>query len=301
MSKKNVIIAFSSDEFFVDIYKELKKNDILVKILITETAKPSGRGLKITSNPAYNFAFENFLKIYTPEKFDNGFIAKLTGEVSKLKEDFNVIGLVFAYGKIIPQIIIDLFNDKIINIHPSLLEKYRGPSPIQQAILNGDKTTGYSIIKISKKMDAGDIIDSKKIEINSNDNCKSLRKKILNKALGNLPDIIDNFSKGKVKYIKQSEKKATYSKIIKKSDAQITLKDNFKTAFGKIRAYHLWPKAFFIILDKRFIIHDAKIKDDKLVILKIQIENKKIISAKEFSNGYKNLLTYFPKYVKFTP
>lgn len=301
MSKKNVIIAFSSDEFFVDIYEKLKSKGILVKILITETAKPSGRGLKITSNPAHNFALKNFLKIYTPEKFDNDFIAKLKDEISKLEEDFNVIGLVFAYGKIIPQAIINLFNDKIINIHPSLLEKYRGPSPIQQAILNGDEITGYSIIKISKKMDAGDIIDSKKIEINFNDNYKSLRKKILNKALENLLDVIDNFFKGKVKYTKQSEKKATYSKIIKKSDAQITLKDNFETAFRKIRAYHLWPKAFFIISDRRFIIHDAKIKDDKLVILKIQIENKKIISAKEFSNGYKNLLTYFPKYVKFTP
>lgn len=301
MNKKNVVIAFSSDKFFIDIYEKLKDNSVLVKILITETAKPQGRGLKIASNPAHKFALENSLKIYTPEKFDDNFIVKLTGEIRKLKENFNVIGLVFAYGKIIPQTIIDLFDDKIINIHPSLLEKYRGPSPIQQAILNGDKMTGYSIIKISKKMDAGDIIDSKKIEISPDDHYDSLRKKILNKALENLPDVIDNFFKGKLNYTKQSEEKATYSKIIKKSDAQITPKDDLKTAFEKIRAYHFWPKAFFIISGKRFIVHDAKIKDDKLVILKIQIENKKTISAKEFSNGYKNLLTYFPKYVRFTP
>jgi methionyl-tRNA formyltransferase len=300
MNKKIIVVAFSSDKFFCDIYEKLKSDGIQVMSLVTESSKPQGRGLKVTRNPAHEFALSKISEIYSPSKLDSEFISKFSDKISDLKKNFSVVGLVFAYGKIIPQTIIDLFDDKIINIHPSLLPKYRGPSPIQQAILNGDKKTGYSIIKISKKMDSGDIIDQGSADINPNDNYETLRAKLLDMAVDNLSPIVRKFSQGRTKSIKQAEQTATYSKIISKSDGEINKNDDYLTAFRKIAAYHLWPKAYFKIFKNRFIIHDAAIAGNKLIILKIQQESRKVLSAKEFVNGHENLLTYFPKYVRFT-
>lgn len=300
MNKKNSVIVFCSDKFFVEIFKHLGAQNITVSLLVTESPKPKGRGLIMSNNPAHDFASQNNIETFSPQKLDNDFILKLSAKINKLRDNCNVIGLVFAYGKIIPQQIIDLFDDKIINIHPSLLPKYRGPSPIQQAILNGDKVTGYSIIKISKKMDAGGIIDQKQVNIEHDDNYSTLRKKLLDMALENLPNVIEKFVAGDLAPIEQSEQDATYCKIIKKNDAQIIATDDCLAAYKKISAYCIWPKAYFVVSDKRFIVHDATMKNNELIIKKIQPENKKVLDAKQFANGYKNLLTYFPKYVKFT-
>lgn len=300
MNKKNNVIVFSSDKFFVEIFKKLADHNIAIKLLVTESPKPKGRGLAVSNNPAHSFAAQNGVETFSPQKLDDDFISRLSTKIIKLKNDSNVIGLVFAYGKIIPQEIIDLFDDKIINIHPSLLPKYRGPSPIQQAILNGDTETGYSVIKISKKMDAGDILGQKSVMIDENDNFETLRAKLLDEVLDDLPRIIHEFASGNAKYTKQDQKCATYSKKIGKPDGEIKSSDNYLTAYRKIAAFHLWPKAYLIILDKRYIVHDAFIENNELIIRNIQPENKKVLNAKEFANGYKNLLTYFPKYVKFT-
>jgi methionyl-tRNA formyltransferase len=299
MNKKICVIVFSSDKFFLEISNCLKKNDISIEGLVTESPKPSGRGLEVKNNPAHQYALDQGITIFANEKLDSNFYGELAAHVEKLKSNFTVIGLVFAYGKIIPQQIIDLFEDKIINIHPSLLPKHRGASPIQQTILDGDKTTGYSMIKICKRMDAGEIIAQESLDVDESDNFLSLRKKILDKALKNLANIIKSFADNSIKSIPQQEGLSSYSKIIKKNDGQIIESDNCSSALRKIKAFALWPKAFFMISDKRYIIHEAQAKNDKLFISKIQPENKTVMSGRDFMNGYKNLLTYFPEYVRF--
>lgn len=287
------IIAFSSDKDFHRFYLSLKKNGIDVCLLISETSKKQGRDLKIKANPAVSFADQYKIQTITPETFDLDVIDKIVDSKAE-------IGFVFSYGKIIPQKIIDLFPFGIINIHPSILPKYRGPSPIQQALLDNLNSTGYSIMKIDSKMDSGNILYQEKTAIRSDDTFDSLREKILNKASIKLPIIIKEYLADKITPVKQNDQKATYTKMVFKNDGLINAEKSALEAYSKIRAYSHWPKTYLLIENKRFIIHEAKITNNMLSIVKIQPEGKKIMNFSDFKNGYHSLLTKFPNFVNIS-
>ncbi len=207
---------------------------------------------------------------------------------NKIVNKFIDIGIIISYGLKIPQNIINIPKYGFINIHASLLPRWRGPAPIQWTLLSNDKITGISIIKINKNIDEGKIIYQRKIYIKKKYNFIILFKKIQNIGLNIINKIIKNIYNNNVKYINQNKKKATYSKKIKKKNGLIKWKINTaKEIESKIKAFYKWPKTFFIYNNNIIFIWKIKIlnknKKYKNIPGKILIYNKKklIICSKD--------------------
>ena len=192
--------------------------------------------------------------------------------------------MVVAYGKIIPEDIINLPNLGSINIHYSLLPKYRGASPMESAILNGETETGITIQKMAYKMDAGDIIAQEKTKIMPDETAPELRQRLIKIGGEILVKILLNFIQGKIKAIPQNENEATFCKKIKKEDGLIDLNSDATKNYNKFRAYVFWPRTFFFVNKKRVIITDAELVDNQFVIKKVLPEGKKEITWQEFKS-----------------
>lgn len=243
------------------------------ELIVTSPDAPSGRGMSMTASPVSVWAEDHMIDCIKPEKIDDEFINTL----SEYKSD---LFIVVAYGKILPQSIIDMPKLGTINIHYSLLPLYRGASPVESALLAGDKDTGVSIQQMALKMDAGDVIKDLVVPIDIEDTKSTLRTKLINEGgnllVSTLPDIFDR----KIKLQKQEEEKATYCKKIKKEDGLINPSDDGWTNYNKYRAYEGWPSVFFMIDGKRIKIKKAKYEDEKFVIERVVPEGKKEIDFK---------------------
>ncbi|EKD56084.1 MAG: hypothetical protein ACD_58C00304G0012 [uncultured bacterium] len=298
---KHRIIFFGTPEFAVPSLQILIDSGSLARLginqspiaVVTEPDRPAGRGKKLKYSSVKELAQKNNLQIYQPEK-----ISTLSSQLSALEPD---VAIVVAYGQIIPKEILEIPKFGFINLHPSLLPKYRGPSPIQAAILNGDKVTGVTIIKLDEKMDHGPILAQQELEIANSKKQKTNKIQIpidyenLSKELAKLgaelliktlPDYLNN----KIKPINQDHTKATFTKLINKSDGLINWSEPVDLIERKIRAYNPWPGAYTFINNKRLKICQAHIKYDKLIIDLVQLEGKKIITWSEFIRGHKDII-----------
>lgn len=200
--------------------------------------------------------------------------------------------VVVAYGQIIPKRLLNIPKFGTINVHPSDLPKYRGPAPIQYALLNGDEKTAITIMKMDERMDHGPILDKKYINIDTNDNYFSLERKILQIGPIFLIKILKKYLDNNIKAKQQNHKKATFSKLIKKEDGLIDWSKSAKKIHNQIRAFTAWPKAYTILSNnKRLIFLKSKFKYGKLKPILVQLEGKKPIEWKNFLNGYKKLLS----------
>ena len=210
-------------------------------------------------------------------------------------------GIVASYGKIIPENVIKKFKYGILNIHPSLLPKYRGPSPLQQTIINGDKITAVTIIKMTEKVDSGPIIKQKEFVIDKKYTSRELGEILFNIGVDMLIDILGKLKKSdsqsckELLIVEQDENKATYTRLIKKQDALINWKESIYKIERKIRAYKEWPIAFTYAKIKthnnkisaiRLQILEAEVKNEKLEIKKIRPEGKRDMSWEDFLRGY---------------
>jgi len=288
------MIFFSSDPDFKHFYESFTKYGLEIDLLVTEPPKKQGRKMQITPNPAHQFAEESGLKVLTFSKLDPSAASCIKDQIPS-----DGLGFIFAYGKIIPEEIIELFKNGILNIHFSLLPEYPGASPIQQALLDNKKKTGYSIFKITKLLDQGLILAQGDVQISPVDNFESLRSKIIQKSLEILPAIIDKYLKSEAKLTEMPAlNKESFTHRIKKSDGLLTDADTAQSAYNKTRAFSRWPKTYFEIEGKRLILHQASLEDEQLVIEKIQPEGKKPMNFDQFKNGYQTLLTKLPKFVK---
>jgi len=291
------MIVFSSDPDFYFLKKIFEQNSLKIDLLVSEAPKRSGRGQQVKKNQAHLLAEDSNIEVFTPDRLDS--IESLEKIKCFLERSDEKLGFVFSYGKIIPQSIIDLFDGKLINLHPSLLPLYRGSTPIQTAILNRDKIMGYSLIKLSNRLDAGDIFYQKTLEISQNDNYDSVFGKIIEDFNKSGIDVLREILADRITATKQNESQATYTKKINKSDGQILPNtDGAESALAKINAFSRWPKAFFILDQKRLIIHEAKIENDKLVLKKVQKEGSRPMSFDQFCRGNGGLLTFLPDFVK---
>ena len=244
-------------------------------------------------------------------------VSILIEKLNSLKPDLAVIA---AYGKILPKEILEIPRHGFINVHPSLLPKYRGASPIQYAILNGDKETGVTIMKIDEKMDHGPILATSKFQItNSKITYPELSKKLAELGAELLIKTILDYISEKIKPVKQNHLKATYTKIIKKEDGKIDWSRSAQDLERMTRAYYPWPSAWTTWNGKILKILEADISKYKnnfqigevfllkhpnvlrnvgmllcvkcgignLIIKKLQLEGGKILTTKEFLNGHK--------------
>lgn len=275
MSKNNInFIFFGTPDVASETLEILKQNGYTPSLVVTSPDAKAGRKMLITPPPVKVWAEKNNIPFIQPEKLD---IENFSGEQNII--DFF---LVVAYGKIIPESILNMPKLGSLNIHYSLLPKYRGASPVESAILNGDTETGVTIQKMVFALDAGDIITQEKVVIMPDEKAPDLRQRLIKIGGELLVKILPEFTLGKIKEIKQDEKEVTLCKKIKKEDGLIDLNGDGIKNYNKFRAYAHWPRTFFFQNGKRVIITDAELVDNKFVIKKVLPEGKKEIKYEEF-------------------
>jgi methionyl-tRNA formyltransferase len=294
MQNNYKIIYIGTPLFSVPILESLITNNYKPVVVITEPDRSKGRKKILTPPPIKLVAQKNKILVLQPNK-----IIDYKSQITSLKPDLIIVA---AYGQIIPQEILDIPKLGALNIHPSLLPLYRGASPIQNTILNNEVNTGTTIIKMDAKMDHGDIITHSNLSAQgeqiSNVTYPELAEKLSNLSAKLLIDILPKYFAGKIRPLPQDHSKATFTKLLKKEDGLLADNEKPEIVERKIRAYYPWPGTYFLIDGTRFIVKKAYLEQDLVVIEQIQPEGKKIMSFKDFSLGYKDLLTKLPKWVK---
>lgn len=305
---KTKIILFATPEFAIPTLKALYADDKYEIILVvTQPDKPQGRKQILTPSPIKILAQEYNLNVFQPINL------KKEESIQYLKKFFPDLIIVVAYGKIISQEILDIPIHKSINIHPSLLPLYRGPSPIQTAILNGDKKTGVTIMIIDQLMDHGPILAQEEIILNPNDNAQDLHDQLAKKGANLLLKTIPKYLKKEIFPQEQNHRQATLSKILTREDGLINWQKKATEIFNQIRAFTPWPGAYTFLQDKRIKIIKANLTskitkknesgkitiidqdifvacaDYYLQIKQLQLDGKNETSAKEFILGHKKI------------
>lgn len=236
-------IIFMGTSFFADVILNALLDEKLNIIgVFTQPDKKAGRKQKIQKNAVKITAEKNNLDIYQPERFDEISI----GELKDLKPDLIIVA---AYGKILPKAVLEIPKFRCLNVHASLLPKYRGPSPIHNVLLNGEKETGVTIMLMNSGIDTGDILSSEKISIHPDDLHSSLSAKLAGLSSSLLIGTLDEWTSGKIQPLKQDDSQATYCQMVKKDDGHVLWSDEAEYIYNKYRAFHFWP-GMFSFLDK---------------------------------------------------
>ena len=249
------IIFFGNPEFCSYPLLELYNSKYNILSVVTNPDKKSGRGLKLKSS----FVKQQALELNIPViESDDVHSKKLFDQLLNLNPDLFVV---VAFS-ILPDNILSIPNQGSINIHPSLLPKYRGASPIQYSILNGDDTTGVSIISLNSKIDSGNILAQEKVFIDKDANFGKMHEKLSILGSKMLMKVIDDISLGKNASVKQDETKKTLAPKIKKDDLRVHPNDwNDLTAYNKIRAFDPYPGAYAYFHNKRIKFFDVFLAD----------------------------------------
>jgi methionyl-tRNA formyltransferase len=283
MSKNFNIAFFGTPELVTAILDELERSGFLPNIIVTGKDEPQGRKMIIQKPAAKTWAEERNIPVLQPEKIGAEFIENFK------KYDIH-LGVVVAYGKILPKRLIELPRFGMINVHYSLLPKYRGATPVESAILNGDEETGVVIQKMAYDLDAGDIIEKEKVTIDAKETAPALRNRLNKIAKKLLVRVVQKIENGGASYEKQDGAKATLCKKIKKEDGLIDPNGDPILNFRKFRAYSGWPGIYFFIEKNskktRIVIKEATFKDGKFEILRVVPEGKKEMSYKDFLSGF---------------
>ena len=239
MAKK--IIFMGTPMFAVPILKSLYQNGYPISVVYTQPPQRSQRGQKINKSPIQGIAETLNLEFRTPESLKNN-----NGEYEYLKQIDADLAIVVAYGQIIPKKFLNLTKKGFINIHASLLPRWRGAAPIQRSIINLDKETGISVMKIAEKLDTGPICNAYKIDLKNYFNASDVADKLSQLASEKILDNIDDILEDKVNFIEQDHSKATYATKILKAEGQINWNNNASDIYGKINGLYPVPGAFFI-------------------------------------------------------
>ncbi|MDO8663549.1 MAG: methionyl-tRNA formyltransferase [Candidatus Wildermuthbacteria bacterium] len=314
ISQNLKIIFIGTPEFGATILKGLIDAKYRPVLVITETDKPVGRKQIITPPPTKILAQKYNIPLLQPERIEN---CKL--KIENLKPD---LGIVAAYGQILPRNILDIPKYGCLNVHPSLLPKYRGPSPIQTAILNGDKETGVTIMKMDEKMDHGKIISNSKFLISNKITNFELTKQLAETGAELLIKTIPDWVEGKIKPQEQNEAQATYTKLLKKEDGRIDWNQPADYIDRQTRALNPWPGAHckwqiaghswqtmkvlkakvlnqtkdgpfgkpgktFMATNEEIAVQAGK---DFFIIEELQVEGKKQMTSTAFLKGHQNFV-----------
>ncbi len=285
--------------FAVPILKSLYQNGYPISVVYTQPPQKSKRGQKINKSPIQGISETLNIDFRCPENFNNHeeyeFIKNLDADLA----------IVVAYGKIIPENILKLTKKGFINIHGSILPRWRGAAPIQRSIMNLDKETGISIMKLAKTLDSGPVSNVYKIKLEQNDNAEEISEKLSFLAAEKILDNVDDILEDKAKFIDQEHSKATYAKKIEKTEGQINWYDEAKKTIGKINGLFPVPGAFFNFSGERYKILRAEIgngigqvgevlsnkleiacvNNQSIKILEIQRQGKKPQKISEFMLG----------------
>ncbi|OGM74878.1 hypothetical protein A2382_00005 [Candidatus Woesebacteria bacterium RIFOXYB1_FULL_38_16] len=300
------IVFFGTPDFVLPILESIYKTYGLDRenntlIVVTQPPKPQGREKTKEFSPVDHWAFKKHLTVLT--------------NINETPEAD--LGVVAAYGAFIPQSVIERFKYGILNIHPSLLPKYRGASPIQAAIALGEREVGVSVIMLDREMDHGPIVSQFRETIQENDTNISLRTKLFERSAEFLIELIPSYLEGKIRLKEQDHAKASFCRIIEKQDGFISFSAlklvregkaseekiivsfcdncelllNGKNVHNFIRALTPWPGVWTKIEikneEKRLKILEAHLEGEKLVLDMVQLEGKDPVNWKQFEEGYK--------------
>ena len=286
--------------FAVPILKSLYQNGYDISAVYTQPPQKSNRGQKINKSPIQGISETLNLNFRSPETLKNN------NEEYNFIKDLNAdLAIVVAYGQIIPKEYFNLVKKGFINIHSSLLPKWRGAAPIQRSIMNLDQETGISIMKITEKLDNGPVSNIYKMKIHHNENAQEISEKLSALAAEKILDNVDDIFEDKANFNEQDHLKATYAKKIDKSEGQISWDDEALKIIGKINGLFPVPGAFFNYNGERYKILKAEVSNgigsvgevisDKLEIacknnqsikiLEIQRQGKKSQKIGEFMLG----------------
>ncbi|WP_396888673.1 methionyl-tRNA formyltransferase [Mycoplasma sp. HS2188] len=248
------VLLAGTPEFAVPIFENVIKHFDVVGI-ISQPDRPSQRGRKSVFTPTKELALKYNIKLFQPEK-----IGDIYDELAALEYDYL---LTAAFGQFIPTKVLNIAKKLNINVHGSLLPKYRGAAPIQYSVLNGDKKTGISIMEMVKEMDAGDVFAQKEIDITEDDTSLSVFNKLQAIAAENIVDWINALDNGQLTRTKQDEALVSLSPKLEKSKGEIHSDMSVDTALKIIKAYNPNPVAFSFIDEKRVKIFFATVKPIK--------------------------------------
>ena len=240
--------------FAVPILKSLYQNGYSVSVVYTQPPQKSQRGQKINKSPIQGISETLKIKYRTPSSLKNN-----EEEYNYLKELNADIAIVVAYGQIIPKEYLSLVKKGFINIHASLLPKWRGAAPIQRSIMNLEKETGISIMKIGEKLDTGPVCNSYKVNIMIDDNLETVADKLSALAAEKILDNIDEILEDKIEFKEQNHNEATYATKVEKTEGQIEWSETAENIIGKINGLYPNPGAFFIYNGERYKILKASL------------------------------------------
>ncbi len=306
--KKKKVLFWGTPAIAAHILQMLAQSNIFeISAVVTNPDAPQGRGQQMMPSPVKETAGKINVPVLTPHKLDNDFFQAL----DEISAD---LFLVVAYGKILPQKFLDLPSLGAYNLHFSLLPKYRGASPVQSTLLTGEKMSGFSIFRLTKEMDAGDIFVQEEMNI-FHKNSQEVFDNMVQKGGKALVQFTENMCEGKQGFsFTQDDRNATYCQKLKKSDGQIfPEKETTEEILRKYRAFYLWPGTYYVDpktntrikllkiapfkrentlhTDSRFseVAGECVFKtvDGVLAILNVQVEGKKPMSGMEFWNFWK--------------
>ncbi len=300
----NKLTFIGTPNFGEAVLESIIKEGISPSLVITSPDKKAGRGQKLSPSPVKETALKN--GIFVKEAESKKSLYKI------LKEERPDVVLVAAFGMIMEKEVLDIPQKGFLNIHPSLLPKYRGPSPIQSAIINGEKESGVAIIKLDEKMDHGPIISSSKVPLKENITYPEAEKLLAYEGAKIFSSTLPLFMEGKIKGTPQDHKSATYTSKITKEDGRVDWKEPAQKIERRVRAFHPWPGCFTFCDVGRIKILEAGIQEQTgdgpfgdpgkvylatndniavqtgenfLIIKKIQAENGRPLSVKDFLQG----------------
>lgn len=276
------VVFFGSDDFSVPIFNALLDARLNVIAAVTETDKPAGRGQVVVSTPIKQIATEHGVAVFQPETKEE--IAPL---LRQLEPDLVILA---SYGKILPSEVLAVPVFGSLNVHPSLLPKYRGATPIQTAILAGESETGVTIMLMAAEVDAGGLLTQGALSITSIDTSLTLRKKLADAGADLLLKTIPPFLAGQAKIAAQDEGKVTKTTKLTKEMAEIDWSRSIEEIDRQIRALQPWPGAFTWLEGKRLKILGSEIIEGRLALTVVQLEGKKASAWADFQRGYTGVL-----------
>ncbi len=311
MTNDYKIIFFGTPEFSTIILKKMIENEYTPMAVVTAPDKPVGRRQILTPSPVKLLAEKNKIQALQPKKILDSRL-----KIKDLRPDLIVL---VAFGQIIPKEILEIPKYGCLNVHPSLLPKYRGASPIQTAILNGDKETGVTIMLMDENLDQGSIISNDKLLIAINETTETLTIKLAKLGRNLLIETLPKWVNEEIKAQPQDHSKATFTREIKKDDGKIDWHKSAEEIERMIRAFNPWPTTYteyrtknaeyrklkiikasllktenkkesgmiFSTLDKKLAV---ACNNNALFLEKIQLEGKKVMTAQEFLNGHPEII-----------
>jgi methionyl-tRNA formyltransferase len=304
------LVFCGTPRFAVPTLEKLVEAGHSVPLVVTQPDRPRGRGMEVAVSPVKDAAIRLGIAVLQPGTIKNN--AEFRDQLAAIGPDAIIV---VGYGRIIPQWMIDLPRLGNLNLHASLLPKYRGAAPIQWAIANGESVTGVTTMRIDAGLDTGDILMQREIPIGAEDTAETLGPKLSSIGADLMVETLHKLNNGRVRPTLQDHSQATLAPILKKEDGRMDFARRANDLFNRLRGFQPWPGAFTICKGKTLQVHRAqpvqhavkltpgevavegtrlfvgcgkdKDTDTTLELIEIQLEGKRRMTAQEFINGYR--------------